>query len=216
MKPVCRPTSHSGRRCARTSSLARALLSKTRGRRPMPIFIRSGRCRAGNGQARSRVLSRGDGEMNGTCRSTLRAFPDLASWQHRGARIGFEVAFFRAQDGGFVVAGCTTAVESDETWAVTYEIALDASSRTRRARVSSLSRRGRLDIEVTSDGGGHWQVDGKPAPHLDGCLDIDLESSALTNSFPVRRLSLRIGEQSDAPAAYVRVAELRVERLDQH
>ncbi len=32
------------------------------------------------------------------------------------------------------------------------------------------------------------EVDGEPAPHLDGVLDVDLESSALTNAFPVHRL----------------------------
>jgi hypothetical protein len=71
-------------------------------------------------------------------------------------------------------------------------------------------------VVLESDGAGHWQIDGEPAPQLDGCLDVDLESSALTNAFPVHRLGLAIGEEADAPAAYVRAADLRVERLEQH
>jgi hypothetical protein len=51
--------------------------------------------------------------------------------------------------------------------------------------------------------------------HLDGCLDVDLESSALTNAFPAHRLGLDIGEATQAPAAYVRAADLSVERLEQ-
>jgi len=58
-------------------------------------------------------------------------------------------------------------------------------------------------------------VDGVPAPHLDGCLDVDLEASAVTNALPVRRLALPVGGRADAPAAYVRVPEPRVERLAQ-
>ena len=50
---------------------------------------------------------------------------------------------------------------------------------------------------------------------LDDCLDVDLESSSLTNAFPVHRLGLEIGEQADAPAAYVRAVDLSVERLQQ-
>ena len=63
--------------------------------------------------------------------------------------------------------------------------------------------------------GGHWLVDGQAAPRLDGCLDVDLESSAMTNAFPVHRLGLPVGGQAAAPAAYVRALDLAVERLEQ-
>ena len=62
---------------------------------------------------------------------------------------------------------------------------------------------------------GEWLVDGRPAPELSGCLDVDLEASASTNVLPVRRLALEVGERAEAPAAYVRAADLRVERLEQ-
>jgi uncharacterized protein len=64
-------------------------------------------------------------------------------------------------------------------------------------------------------GAGQWLVDGVPASHLDGCLDVDLESSALTNALPVRRLGLAPGACAAAPAAYVRAIGLPVERLEQ-
>ena len=35
-----------------------------------------------------------------------------------------------------------------------------------------------------ADGEGRWSVDGRPAPRLDECLDLDLESSMLTNASP--------------------------------
>ena len=50
---------------------------------------------------------------------------------------------------------------------------------------------------------------------VDGCADVDLGSSALTNAFPVRRLGLRTGDAADAAAVYVRAPDLVVERLDQ-
>jgi hypothetical protein len=74
---------------------------------------------------------------------------------------------------------------------------------------------GRGEITLQHDGSGHWRLDGDRADHLDGCLDVDLEASALTNAFPVHRLGLRVGEQADAPAAYVRATDLTVERLEQ-
>jgi hypothetical protein len=46
-------------------------------------------------------------------------------------------------------------------------------------------------------------------------MDVDLESSAMTNALPVHRMNLRIGETADAPAAYVRALGLTAERLEQ-
>jgi uncharacterized protein len=67
-------------------------------------------------------------------------------------------------------------------------------------------------FQALADG---WRIDGDLARHLDGCRDIDLESSAMTNALPVHRLQLRAGARADAPAAYVRAASLTVERLEQ-
>jgi uncharacterized protein len=138
----------------------------------------------------------------------------VAAWEHHGARQGFEVVFF-GSDGSGSVTGCTTAVEGDDAFAVGYEIVLDARWYTRSARVESRSSTGRSVATMEADGRGHWTINGTAAPHLDGCLDVDLESSALTNAFPVRRLHLSPGEQADAPAAYVRALDAAVERLEQ-
>jgi Putative glycolipid-binding len=55
---------------------------------------------------------------------------------------------------------------------------------TRLAHVTSRSVAGERALELATDGAGSWQVDSRHISHLDGCLDIDLESSALTNAFP--------------------------------
>jgi hypothetical protein len=140
--------------------------------------------------------------------------PEAASWQHHGLRSGFEVAYFHEDDGASNVEGWTTAVEEGRPWVVSYEISLDGSWRTRRASVSARSPLGWRSTVLESDGEGFWRVDGVAATHLDGCLDVDLESSALTNAFPVHRLDLSVGEGAPAPAAYVRT-DLTVERLEQ-
>jgi hypothetical protein len=146
---------------------------------------------------------------------TFAVFPAAACWRHRGARSGFEVAYFRAAAGGWSIDGTTTAVEDGQTWIVSYRIRLDAAWLTREARVTARTAAGLRQSGLTSDGAGRWRVDGRPAPQLDGCLDIDLESSALTNTLPVHRLALATGACAGTPAAYVRALDLRTERLDQ-
>jgi hypothetical protein len=141
--------------------------------------------------------------------------PPHAAWQHRDSRDGFEVVFFGRAESGYRIEGHTAAVEEGEPWAVDYVIDVDPDWCTRRARVSGISATGRRERIVDADGAGTWRVDGVPAPQLDGCLDLDLESSSLTNAFPVRRFGLEVGQEADAPAAYVRALDLAVERLPQ-
>jgi hypothetical protein len=146
---------------------------------------------------------------------TFQAPPSRAAWRHQGARDGFEVAFLGPNGGGVAVEGHTSAVEGGEAWVVRYGIVLDAGWSARRALVENRSSLGSGELAIESGGTGRWRVDGKPVPHLDGCLDVDLEASALTNAFPVHRLGLGIGDQADAPAVYVRALDLGVERLEQ-
>ena len=146
---------------------------------------------------------------------TFATFPAAACWRHRGARSGFEVAYFRAAAGGWSIDGTTTAVEDGQIWIVSYRIRLDAAWLTREARVTARTAAGLRQSALTADGAGRWRVDGRPAPQLDGCLDIDLESSALTNTLPVHRLAMATGARAETPAAYVRAVGLRTERLDQ-
>ena len=94
--------------------------------------------------------------------------------------------------------GTTTAVEDGQTWIVCYRIRLDAAWLTREARVTARTAAGLRESGLAADGAGRWRVDGRRAAHLDGCLDIDLESSALTNTLPVHRLALATGARPSA------------------
>ena len=117
--------------------------------------------------------------------------------------------------GGYRLDGHSTAVEEGKAWGVRYTLTVDESWATRSAHVESLSALGTRQLRIDGDGTGGWRVDGRPAAELDGCFDVDLEASACTNALPVRRLGLEVGRQAEAPAAYVRAADLRVERLEQ-
>jgi hypothetical protein len=53
-------------------------------------------------------------------------------------------------------------------------------------------------VVIAADGAGAWTIDGREAPELDGCLDIDLGFSPLTNTLPVRRLGMLDGDGAPA------------------
>jgi hypothetical protein len=144
------------------------------------------------------------------------ALPSTAAWRHHEVRDGFEVVFFSAEGAGWRIEGHTSAIEDGVAWAVRYAITVDDRWRTRSARVVGRSAAGLRERHLEADGEGRWRVDGIPAPELEGCLDVDLESSACTNTLPIHRRALAVGEMAAAPAAYVRADGLGVSRLEQH
>ena len=150
-----------------------------------------------------------------TCGVTLDALPVTACWRHVGARTGFEVAFFEPTPTGWRIKGTTAALQDGHTSVVTYRVELDSEWRTRLARITTTLARGSWELALDSDGEGSWTVNGVAASHLDGCFDVDLELSAVTNALPVHRQPLRVGQRMAAPAAYVRAVPGPVERLEQ-
>ncbi|MFE7603891.1 putative glycolipid-binding domain-containing protein [Brachybacterium paraconglomeratum] len=74
------------------------------------------------------------------------------------------------------------------------------------------------DLELRADGRelvvrrteAGWQVDGEARPDLDAAREVDISVSPLSNTLPIRRLGLAIGESADIVTAYVRVPELDV------
>lgn len=147
---------------------------------------------------------------------TFSDLPLSAAWRHTDARDGFESVFFRGdRSTGYRIEGHTAAVEGSHVWAVRYVITLDEHWATRAADVWGHSSGGGSAVRLEVAGPGRWRVNGAAAPELDGCVDVDLESSACTNTIPVHRLRLAGGESAQAPAAYLRALDLGVERLDQ-
>ena len=138
--------------------------------------------------------------------------PAVAAWRLLEAHEGFEVARFAPGPDDLRISGTSVGVEAGLAWSFRYELEIAADWHAGRATVEGADD-GRLSL--ASDGPGRWLVDGVHDPALDGCLDIDLEGSALTNTAPVHRLGLGVGEGAAAPAVYVRTNTLAVERLDQ-
>ena len=138
--------------------------------------------------------------------------PAVAAWQLIEAHEGFEVAHLTPGVDAIRFSGTSVGVEDGQAWSFRYDLEIGAGWHADGGSVHSADG-GRLTLE--SDGPGRWLVDGAHDPALDGCLDIDLEGSALTNTAPVHRLDLGVGDEAPAPAVYVRTNTLAVERLDQ-
>jgi uncharacterized protein len=68
------------------------------------------------------------------------------------------------------------------------------------------------DLWLGTDGAGRWgEINGAHRPDLDGCVDIDLTCTPFTNTLPIRRLPLRVGDSALITVAYVDVETLDVQ-----
>lgn len=96
-----------------------------------------------------------------------------------------------------------------------YEVLADLAWRTRRARVTGYFGTKAIDTKIAIAGKGRWRVNGTVQNNLTGCVDVDLGFTPSTNLIALRRLSLKVGQSADAPAAYLAFPQLKFMRLPQ-
>jgi hypothetical protein len=138
--------------------------------------------------------------------------PAVDCWRLQGAYEGFEVVRFAWGDAGGTLEGTTVGIEEGVPWTIHYVIEVSSDWHVRRARLTDYAG---AELLISTDGVGTWTVGGERRPEQDACLDLDLEASVVTNTLPVHRLALPVGERGESAAAYIRTIGLAVERLDQ-
>lgn len=128
---------------------------------------------------------------------------------------GREDATFEPVSGGWRLTGDLHVEESGVPAHLRYVIDCDREWRTREAVVQGEVAGHDVHVALAADGLGSWSRDGAPLPSLTGAIDVDLGFTPATNTLPIRRLALAIGESRAVRTAWVRFPELRVQPLDQ-
>jgi uncharacterized protein len=117
-------------------------------------------------------------------------------------------ALDHAGDGSGRVAG------SDDVHRVRYTLRCDASWRVREVRVEAPEDG--TSVILHADGEGHWHDSaGAALAHLEGCVDVDLYAVAFTNTLPVRRLHMAVGEAHTIDVAFILLPSMEVQHVAQ-
>jgi uncharacterized protein len=116
---------------------------------------------------------------------------------------------------GWQLAGTVVAVQAGQPLRASYAIGCSADWRTERVEltVTDAEAERSLSLRPTDDGG--WLVDDQPLDAVAGCIDIDLGITPATNTLPIRRLNLAVGESADVEATWVRFPSLTIQPLSQ-
>jgi hypothetical protein len=96
-----------------------------------------------------------------------------------------------------------------------YLIVCDARWQTSHARVAGWVGERRIRYELWADGERRWRLNGTARPEVTGCVDVDLAFTPSTNSIPIRRLGLALGEEAEVRAAWLGFPDFVLEPLVQ-
>lgn len=133
-----------------------------------------------------------------------------SAWE--GCESGMEHVEISPAPGGIEISGIVIGKDEETQFGLNYRIRLDAEWHVRDARLRTAS--GRL-LHLESNGRGSWQENGAERPELQGCIDIDIQASPITNTLPIRRLDPQPGTPAEIRLCYIEIPSLKVSPQEQ-
>jgi hypothetical protein len=128
---------------------------------------------------------------------------------------GREDARIESVRGGWRLTGALEVRETGVDARLRYVIDCDERWRTCAALIEGTASGRLVRVALVADGAGAWSREGEPLPALAGALDVDLGFTPATNTLPIRRLALAVGETRPVRSAWLRFPELRLAPLEQ-
>lgn len=117
--------------------------------------------------------------------------------------------------GRWLLNGGAVFIEKSRRCHLQYEVVTDAAWNTKHATVTGFVGKRTVNLRIRASRKQQWFVNDEAQVGVNGCLDLDLGFTPATNLIAIRRLSLSIGEQVDAPAAYLTFPNMRLKVLPQ-
>ena len=137
------------------------------------------------------------------------------AWRRSDEVPADELCTLTLRDGGLSLVGTVLGAEGGLPVRIEYQVMADGTGMTTAVHVRDLRGFVVRTIALARDARGGWTVDGKPAPLLGRCTDVDLGCSPSTNTLPIRRLRLGVGSSHTIQTAWVRFPELTVVKAAQ-
>lgn len=128
---------------------------------------------------------------------------------------GHDACQISRNERGYTLRGVAAFLETTRICQLRYEVIADSQFRTKRAVVTGFLGKTEVNLRIRSSRSGEWVINAVAQPKLFGLVDLDLGFTPATNFLPIRRLSLDIGEEADAPAAYLSIPHLKFGVLPQ-
>jgi uncharacterized protein len=117
---------------------------------------------------------------------------------------------------GWLLRGTVVGVLKDQRpMLASYEIQCDENWITHRVEIKRIIGGDTQTLSLSMDSRGAWGSSGHELRNLYGCNDVDLAVTPATNTLPIRRLNLQVGNGQSVIAAWVKFPDLTVQPLSQ-
>ena len=121
----------------------------------------------------------------------------------------------RQRPDGWQLAGTVVAREAQRPLRVNYVIDCSADWHTQHVELTATDAGEERSLSLHPMGDGRWVANDQPVEAVAGCVDADLGITPATNTLPIRRLNLAVGESADVIATWVRFPSLTIQPLSQ-
>jgi len=135
-------------------------------------------------------------------------------WQAPGGT-SLERCTFEPTAGGWRISGTVLLIAADQPHEIRYSVQTDPDWRTLTVGAHVQSPEGDRRVALRTDGDGAWSANDEPVVDLFGATDVDLSWTPATNTLPIRRLGLEVGERAEIIVAWIRFPEHEIERAAQ-
>jgi hypothetical protein len=125
---------------------------------------------------------------------------------------GSEICVLEPAGRGRRLRGTVLTHEAGEPIELRYAVTVDSAWVTTDVEVLVAFADG--DLREPAELGALWSGKERP-PEYEDCADVDLSFTPSTNTLPIRRLGLEVGEEAEIAVAWLRWPELRFERAVQ-
>jgi uncharacterized protein len=145
----------------------------------------------------------------------IDAKPSVIFFWRRIDQPGHDCCRIFELSGRWVLNGGAVFTEKRRRCYLQYEVVTDAAWNTKHATITGFVGNWTIDLRIRASSKQQWFLNDEAQVGVNGCLDLDLGFTPATNLIAIRRLSLSIGEQVDAPAAYLTFPNMRLKVLQQ-
>lgn len=140
--------------------------------------------------------------------------PRSVLWR-RLDRSGMEVASIEHGNPNWHLQGTVLLEDEGRPCRLDYAVVCDSAWQTLWARVNGWIGRIPVNQRVARNPAGEWRQNGVVCPPVQGCMDVDLAFTPITNLLPIRRLALAVGTAAPVRAAWLRFPDFALVPLDQ-
>lgn len=116
---------------------------------------------------------------------------------------GLERCSLEQTPDGFRLGGTALVTDGGDAYEIRYSVLTDGQWRARTVGAHVQGPSGDRRLALHGDGFGGWSVADNPILDLYGAIDIDLGWTPSTNTLPIRRRNVGVGESFDISVAHV-------------